>query len=191
MTAERLLGVAPSSVPGGGPPAGALQHVVVMGVSGSGKSTIARALATRLGWPMGEADDLHPPANIAKMAAGISLDEDDRRPWLARLAAWTTARHGAGESTVVTCSALTRRSRDVLRDAAPGTAFLHLVAAAPVLAARMAQREHFMPATLLASQLTTLEPLGSDERGTVIDSAMDVEDAVDAAIRELGLPTPG
>lgn len=171
-----------------------LHHVVVMGVAGSGKSTVARVLATRLDWPMVEGDDLHPPANIAKMTAGVPLVEADREPWLARLAHWTSVQHAAGRSTVMTCSALTRHARDILRSAAPGTAFVHLVGTAALLAARMSQRmsqrDHFMPPTLLISQLTTLEPLGPDERGIVVDADQPVEAVADQALQDLGLPTP-
>jgi len=166
-------------------------HVVVMGVSGSGKSTVARALATRLDWPMAEGDDFHPPANIAKLSAGLPLDETDRRPWLERLADWTSTRHADGLSTVLTCSALTRHSRNVLRSAAEGTVFVHLVGTIGLLAARMSGRDHFMPPELLDSQLATLEPLEPDERGVVIEAALDVEAAVDCALRELGLPASG
>jgi len=162
-----------------------------MGVSGSGKSTVARALATRLGWPMAEGDDFHPPANIAKMAAGLPLDETDRRPWLARLADWTSTRHADGLSTVLTCSALTRHSRNVLRSAAEGTVFVHLVGTTRLLAARMPKRDHFMPPELLDSQLATLEPLEPDEPGVVVAAAVDVVAAVDRALRELGLSVPG
>ena len=195
MTKGRHPGAAPSSPRGGDRTAGSLRlHVVVMGVSGSGKSTVARALATRLRWPMVEGDDFHPPTNIAKMAAGLPLDEADRRPWLERLVDWTSARHADGLSTVLTCSALTRHSRDILRSAAPGTAFVHLVGTAALLAARMSQRmsqsDHFMPPTLLISQLTTLEQLGPDERGIVVDASQPVEAVADQALRDLGLPTP-
>lgn len=164
-------------------------HVVVMGVSGSGKTTVAREVARRLGWPMVDGDDLHPAENVAKMAAGTALDEEDRRPWLARLVDWTSAQHAAGHSTMLVCSALTRRSRDVLRSAADGTAFIHLTAAAPLLAARMSRRDHFMPPALLASQLQTLEPLAPDEVGAVVEVGSPLDAVVRTtveAIRRLG-----
>ncbi|HWI44022.1 MAG TPA: gluconokinase [Nocardioides sp.] len=158
------------------------RHVVVMGVSGTGKSTVGRALATRLGMTYGEGDDLHPAANIAKMAAGVPLDDADRAPWLAALAAWTSAQHEQGRSTVLTCSALRRSYRDLLRSAVPErTVFVHLVAPADVLTARMASRTHFMPPSLLSSQLRTLEPLGADEAGSIVDVTRTIEQVVDDA----------
>lgn len=158
-------------------------HVVVMGVSGTGKSTVGRALADQLGMVYGEGDDHHSAANVAKMAAGIPLDDADRLPWLAALAEWTRTQHQAGHSTVLTCSALRRAYRDQLRAAVPEqSVFVHLVAPADVLTARMAARTHFMPATLLESQLRTLEPLGPDEAGGTVDVTLPLEQVVaDAA----------
>jgi carbohydrate kinase (thermoresistant glucokinase family) len=142
-------------------------HVVVMGVSGCGKSTVGALLAGTLGVPFADADDLHPPRNIAKMSAGQPLTDDDRRPWLARVGAELA---GASGGMVVACSALRRRYRDAIREAAPGTVFVHLDAPRGRLAERMAARlDHFMPASLLDSQLATLEPLESDERGFSLD----------------------
>jgi len=140
---------------------------------------------------MAEGDDFHPPTNIAKMAAGLPLDEADRRPWLERLVDWTSARHADGLSTVLTCSALTRHTRHVLRSATEETVFVHLVGTARLLAARMSERDHFMPPELLDSQLATLEPLEPDERGVVVDAALDVVAAAGYALRELGLPASG
>ena len=141
--------------------------VVVMGVSGSGKSTVGRLLAGRLGVPYADADDLHPPANVAKMASGQPLDDADRAPWLDAVAGWIAGRgeHGG----VVGCSALARRYRDRLRRADPALFFLHLDGAPDLIAARLAdRREHFMPPALLRSQLAALEPLAGDERGAVV-----------------------
>lgn len=149
---------------------GALQ-VVVMGVSGTGKSAVGTRVAERLGVPYVEGDAHHPAANIAKMAAGTPLSDDDRRPWLEELAQVLADRAAGATSTLLGCSALRRSYRDLLRGALPhGTvAFLHLQADAAVLRTRMESREHFMPPSLLASQLSTLEPLQPDELGTAID----------------------
>jgi gluconokinase len=143
--------------------------IVVMGVAGSGKSTVMHALADELGWTCAEGDDFHTPANVARMAAGIPLTDDDRWPWLAALARWIDAREAAGENAIVTCSALKRVYRDFLRDGRESVWFAHLVAPPAALAVRMESRTgHYMPASLLASQLDALEPLASDEPGTVI-----------------------
>ncbi|MFD3454084.1 gluconokinase [Streptomyces sp. NPDC058691] len=141
--------------------------VVVMGVSGSGKSTVGGLLAERLGVPYAEADDFHPPANIAKMSAGHPLDDEDRAPWLDAIAAWIAERGERGG--VVSCSALRRRYRDRLRKDAPGLFFLHLDGPEELIAARLAARmQHFMPAGLLHSQFEALEPLDPDEAGAVV-----------------------
>ncbi|MFP5068662.1 gluconokinase [Pseudonocardia nantongensis] len=151
--------------------------VVVMGVSGSGKSTVGAALATRLGVGFTDADDLHPAANVAKMHAGVPLTDDDRWPWLDAVGA-ELARH-AGTGLVVACSALRRSYRDRLRRHAPRTLFLHLAGDRAVLAGRMGHRQgHFMPLELLDSQLDTLEPLGPDETGGTLDLAGAVDDLV-------------
>ncbi|WP_441248691.1 gluconokinase [Kitasatospora sp. McL0602] len=144
--------------------------VVVMGVSGVGKTTVARQLAERLGLPYAEADDFHPPANIAKMAAGTPLDDHDRAPWLAALAGWLGERRAAGEGGVVACSALKRQYRDTLRTHCPDAFFLHLSGGHALVEGRLAHRAgHFMPASLLDSQYAALEPLQPDEHGTVLD----------------------
>jgi gluconokinase len=138
-----------------------------MGVSGSGKSTVGGLLAERLGVPYAEADDFHPPANIAKMSAGHPLDDTDRAPWLDAIAGWIAA-HG-DHGGVVSCSALRRRYRDRLRAAAPGLFFLHLDGPPDLIASRLAARmQHFMPSGLLDSQFEALEPLGPDEAGAVV-----------------------
>jgi gluconokinase len=141
--------------------------IVVMGVSGSGKSTVGGLLAERLGVQYAEADDFHPPANIAKMSAGHPLDDADRAPWLDAIADWITGRGDRGG--VISCSALRRRYRDRLRRDAPGLVFLHLDGSPELIASRMAARtRHFMPSGLLASQFEALEPLERDETGVVV-----------------------
>ncbi|MFF6914199.1 gluconokinase, GntK/IdnK-type [Streptomyces sp. NPDC012466] len=141
--------------------------VVVMGVSGSGKTTVGRSLARRLGVPYAEGDDFHPPHNVAKMRAGHPLDDEDRRPWLEEIARWLAGHADSGG--VVTCSALKRRYRDRLVSAAPRTFFLHLDGSPELIAARItARRGHFMAPELLRSQFADLEPMGEDEAGAAI-----------------------
>jgi len=143
---------------------------VVMGVSGSGKSTVGAALAQRLGVPFLEGDAYHPPANVSKMMAGIPLDDTDRAGWLAALAADIGAAHASGQGLVLSCSALKRGYRDLLRGADPGLRFAHLTGPRPLIAARMQSRPgHYMPPALLDSQLGILEPLGADEAGLTLD----------------------
>ncbi len=152
-----------------------LPPTVVMGVSAVGKSSVGRAIAERAGAEFIDGDDLHPAANVAKMAAGEPLDDDDRAPWLDEVGA-TLARH-ADAGIVVACSALKRAYRDRIRRAAPATRFVFLHGTPELLAERAGARTgHFMPPALLASQLATLEPLGDDEPGV----ALDVADPVDA-----------
>jgi len=160
--------------------------IVVMGVSGVGKTTVARLLAHRLGLPYAEADDFHPAANIAKMSAGIPLDDQDREPWLRALGAWLGERAGAGTGGVVTCSALKRSYRDILRDACPEAFFLHLTGSHELVGDRIAHRTgHFMPPSLLDSQYATLEPLQADESGAVLDVDADPDTLVDRAVADL------
>ena len=157
--------------------------VVVMGVSGSGKSTVGAALAQRLGVPFADADDFHPAANIAKMAAGVPLDDEDRGPWLDAIGEWLAA-HPDG--AVMSCSALKRSYRDRLRHHARGVEFLHLAGSREVIARRQASRPgHFMPASLLTSQFATLEPLEPDEGGTVVDVGRGVDDIVEQYVEQL------
>ena len=163
-------------------------HVVIMGVAGSGKTTLAVELTRRLGWPYAEADDFHPPANVAKMAAGVPLTDEDRWPWLEAIRDWLTAQARAGRSTVVTCSALRLAYRDVLRQAEGRVRFVHLTADPALLSARLARRSgHFMPATLLASQLATLETLVAGEDGVVIVVDGPPDAVADRAVELLGL----
>lgn len=150
--------------------------IVVMGVSGSGKSTVGAALAQRLRVPFADADDFHPPANVAKMSSGEPLDDDDRYPWLEAIGQWLADHRDGG---VMSCSALKRRYRDQLRRHCAEVEFLHLSGTSEVIGRRQASRPgHFMPASLLASQFKTLEPLEPDERGTDID----VDQNIDAII---------
>ena len=163
-------------------------HIVVMGVAGSGKTTVATRLAARLACEVADADDFHPPANVAKMAAGIPLQDDDRWPWLEAIAAWIRARAGARRTAVVTCSALKRAYRDVLRAASPTLVFVHLRGPPELIAERMRNRRgHFMPPALLTSQIATLQPLGPDEPGLTVDVARTPDDLADQIVEALGL----
>lgn len=166
-------------------------HLVVMGVAGCGKSTVGQLLAERLGWPFAEGDDFHPAANIAKMSSGAPLTDADRWPWLDLIVDWTAQEDQARKNTIVTCSALRRSYRDRLRTAPGRTLFVHLHGPEPVLAERLSSRPgHFMPPSLLPSQLATLEPLAPDEAGIVLEITAPVEELVDQAISQLEL-TPG
>ena len=155
-----------------------------MGVSGSGKTTIATMLAARLGRVFADADDFHSAANVAKMALGQPLTDADREPWLERAAVWIAAQHAAGRSSVLACSALKRRYRDVLRGGAPGhVVCILLTAPRDALLERLQRRKgHFMPGSLLDSQLATLEPLEADERGATIDATPEPEAVVQKAL---------
>ena len=165
-------------------PAAPLPLIVVMGVSGSGKTTIGGMLAARLGVPYAEADDFHPMANIAKMAAGQPLDDADRVPWLDAIADWLAGRGPRGG--VVSCSALRRRYRDRLRAAAPGLLFAHLDGAPELIAARLGARTgHFMPPGLLDSQFEALEPLEPGEAGAVVAIDGDAELTVEHILAAL------
>lgn len=162
-------------------------RIVVMGPSGSGKSVVGAVLATRLDLPFVDADDLHPDENVAKMAAGTPLTDEDRWPWLDIVA--RTLRDADG-GAVVACSALARRYRDRIRAGAPDAVFVELEVTPEELARRMASREHFMPASLLASQLAALEPLGEDEPGVVVANDRPPVEVADDAIARLQQPSP-
>ncbi|MGO4536651.1 gluconokinase [Leifsonia sp. 2MCAF36] len=145
-----------------------VRAVVVMGVAGCGKSTVAALLAERLGWELLEGDGLHPAANVERMGAGSPLTDEDRAPWLDAIASWMDERRAGGRPVVVACSALRRRYRDVLRR--DDVVFLHLTGSAELLAERLAVREHhFMKAGMLQSQLDLLEPPARDERHLTLD----------------------
>ena len=150
-------------------------RIVVMGVSGCGKSSVGIALAEALGARFIDGDDLHPEANKAKMGAGIPLDDSDRWPWLDLVG----QELAEGSATVIACSALKRAYRDRIRAAAPKTFFVHLDGSREILSQRLGARTgHFMPATLLESQLAILEPLGSDESGCVLNVERAISDLV-------------
>ena len=157
------------------------RQIVVMGVSGTGKSAIGKPLAERLGFAFIEGDTFHPESNIQKMSAGTPLDDDDRRPWLELLATKLADNQSAGKGSVLACSALRRSYRDILRRGASDAYFLHLDLPFDVLIERMEKREHFMPASLLQSQFDTLERLESDERGHVLDSDAPTPEVIEAA----------
>lgn len=142
---------------------------VVMGVSGCGKSAVGSLLAEALKVPYVEGDDVHPPENVAKMAAGIPLNDADRAGWLAALRARIATARAQGGGLVVSCSALKRAYRDLLREGDPALRFAHLHGPREMLARRMQRPGHFMPPSLLDSQLRTLQPLQPDEAGIVLD----------------------
>jgi gluconokinase len=155
--------------------------LVVMGVAGSGKTTIARMLADRLGWRFQEGDALHPPANVAKMSAGTPLTDDDRWPWLHAIAAVIDGWRAEGASGIVTCSALKRAYRAILVGDRPDVRIVHLAGDKALIAARMAARKgHFMPTALLDSQFATLEPPGPEENAITVDISPGPEAIVSA-----------
>jgi gluconokinase len=164
----------------------ATTSIVVMGVSGSGKSTVAAGLVERLGWDFAEGDDFHPPDNKAKMGAGRPLDDEDRWPWLRALAAWIGEHEAAGRSVVVTCSALKRAYRDVLRDGHPSVWFAHVTADPALVRDRMEHRAgHYMKASMLDSQLAILEPLAPDEAGASVSGSGAPDDVVAEVLESL------
>lgn len=165
--------------------------IVVMGVAGTGKTTVGRLLADALALPYAEGDAFHPAANVAKMSAGIPLDDADRRPWLDSIGEWmrNRARVGGG---VVSASSLKRAYRDRLRAVTPDTVFVHLTGDRPLIEERMAARKgHFMPTTLLDSQFAALEPLQRDELGVLVDVSGTPEEITARALAALRrLPAP-
>lgn len=165
------------------------QHLVVMGVAGSGKTTIAGLLAARLGCPFAEGDEQHPPANVAKMAAGVPLTDDDRWPWLRAVRDWMTQQDDAGRDSVVTCSALKRSYRDLLRETPGRVRFVHLDGSFDLIGDRLETRAgHFLPSALSSSQFEILEPLADDEDGVVVPVADSPDRIADDALRRLGMP---
>ncbi len=160
--------------------------IVVMGVSGCGKSTVGTRLAQQLGATFLDADDFHPPANVERMRAGVALTDAERTPWLGALAARLAAAGAADETVVLACSALKRSYRDALRRGAPALTLVHLAGSPALLAERITARPgHYMPPTLLPSQLATLELPGADERAITLDVAAATDDLVAAILRTL------
>lgn len=159
-----------------------------MGVSGSGKSTVAKGISTVMGWEFAEGDAFHSEANVAKMHGGQPLTDDDRWPWLESIGDWISGKEAAGESAVVTCSALRRVYRDLLRRGRPHVRFLHVEAPSDVIQDRMEHRPgHYMPASLLPSQIATLEPLGADEPGVCVTNEGTAAEVLSRSLRALGL----
>jgi gluconokinase len=159
---------------------------IVMGVSSSGKTTVAAGLARQEGWVLLEGDSFHPPANIAKMQAGIPLTDADRWPWLQAIAARADQLQAAGRSAAVACSALKRAYRDIVVGGRPGTVLVYLRGSQALIAERMkARKGHFMPPALLDSQFATLEEPGADEHPIIVDIGGSPEAEVQDAIRQL------
>jgi gluconokinase len=164
-----------------------LAVVVLMGVSGCGKSTIGTGLSQALGWPFRDADSFHPPANIEKMSRGVPLEDADRWPWLEAIAQWIDARREAGAPGIVSCSALKRAYRERIIGERPGVRLVHLKGERELIAARLAKRKgHFMPAGLLQSQFDALEEPLAAERPLVVDIAPTPEEIVAAIVVGLG-----
>jgi gluconokinase len=163
--------------------------VVVMGISGVGKSVVGHELADRFGLDYADGDDFHSEANIAKMSAGTPLTDDDRWPWLADIGVWLAEHNATGG--VISCSALKRAYRDVLTKAAPRTTFLHLTGDHELIKSRMEHRDHFMPSSLLESQEATLEPLQDDEHGWAFDIEPTPAQIVDEFLARIQLSEGG
>jgi carbohydrate kinase (thermoresistant glucokinase family) len=160
--------------------------LVVMGVSASGKTTVSNLLGAELDYRVLDADDLHPASNVEKMRQGIALTDADRLPWLNKVAAWIGEQRALGVGVVVSCSALKRRYRDVLRQADPEAAFVWLDVDYATLEARLRHRRgHFMPASLLGDQLATLEPPAADERAVRVVPESSVEATAAHALARL------
>ena len=165
--------------------------VVVMGVSGSGKTTVAKGIAVSMHWLFAEGDAFHPEANVEKMHGGIPLTDEDRWPWLRLIGDWISEQEAAGHSAVVTCSALRRVYRDLLREGRPHVRFCHVTAPEVLIHDRMEHRPgHYMPPSLLPSQLATLEPLEPDEPGVVVSGTGSEAEVLAAALEALGLHPP-
>lgn len=161
---------------------------MITGVSGAGKSTVGTMLAERLGWPFEEGDSLHPFNNVEKMAAGIPLTDEDRWPWLARIADWVDEQLDAGNNGVITCSALKRSYRLLINRRGSGVEFVYLSVNRDELEQRVENRPgHFMPASLLDSQLETLEPPTGSEPAITVDADVNALLVVDRLLRDLGL----
>jgi gluconokinase len=167
------------------------QAVVVMGVSGAGKSTVAGGIARAMGWILAEGDDFHPKANVDKMASGHPLTDEDRWPWLQAIAGEIDLVCEAGERAVVACSALKRPYRDILVHGRHDVRIVYLNGTKELIAGRLAARKgHFMPPGLLDSQFKTLEPPQADERPVIVSIDASVDAIVDDIIRQLRLDRP-
>jgi gluconokinase len=165
---------------------GQVRSIVVMGVSGSGKSTIALALAERSHFQFVDGDSLHSSENLAKMSRGVALSDDDRMPWLNAIGHQLKIAQSSYDGLVVACSALKRKYRDLLREYDPGIFFVMLEGTVALIRSRIEARPHdFMPASLLASQFAVLEPLQSDERGMCVDINFSPKEIVDQIEVEL------
>jgi gluconokinase len=160
--------------------------VVLMGVSGCGKSTIGSGLSQALGWPFRDADSFHPPGNIEKMSRGVPLEDADRWPWLAAIAQWIDARNAAGAAGIVSCSALKRAYRERIVGAREGVRLVYLAGDMALIADRLAQRtDHFMPPALLRSQFDALEEPSTAEHPLIVDIALPPQELVTAIIAGL------
>lgn len=169
-----------------GPVPGPVPLIVVMGVSGSGKTTIGALVADSVSVPFVDADDLHPIENVRKMASGTPLDDEDRWPWLDIVGRRLREAEQSGEGLVMACSALRRCYRDRIRESAPAVVFLHLHGSLEVLTSRIEGRSgHFMPPALLASQVETLEALDDDEAGYLLDIGQSVDGMLQEALPAL------
>jgi gluconokinase len=162
--------------------------IIIMGVASSGKTSLGERLAERLGWPFRDADAFHPPENVAKMSSGTPLTDEDRKPWLAAIAAWVDELRAAGEHGIVTCSALKRAYREVIVGDRPDVALVYLKGSRELIGARMSERKHhFMPTTLLDSQFATLEEPGPDERVLIVPVDGSKDDIERTVLDRLGL----
>jgi carbohydrate kinase (thermoresistant glucokinase family) len=162
--------------------------IVVMGVASSGKTSLGERLAERLGWPFRDADSFHPPENVAKMSSGTPLTDEDRKPWLAAIAAWIDDLRSSGGNGIVTCSALRRAYREVIVGDRPDVALVYLKGSRELIGERMAARKHhFMPPALLDSQFATLEEPGPDENPLVVSVAASKEAVVEEVLSGLKL----
>jgi gluconokinase len=165
--------------------------VVVMGVAGSGKTTVAKGIAVSMHWTFAEGDAFHPEANVAKMHSGVPLTDEDRWPWLRLIGDWMNGQVEEGISSVVTCSALRRVYRDLLRENRPNVRFCHITAPEAAIADRLDHRAgHYMPPSLLPSQLATLEPLQPDEPGVTVSGEGTETEVLDRVLHALELTPP-
>jgi gluconokinase len=169
-----------------------VRQVVVMGVAGVGKTTVAKGLSTLMRWPFAEGDAFHPAVNLEKMSSGRPLTDEDRWPWLRLIGEWMSQEIEAGRSGIVTCSALRRAYRDLLRDGRPEVVFCHLAADEDLVANRIGSRQdHFMPPSLLHSQYDTLEPLEPGEPGVVVSVDGSAAEVLARAVAALQLQPEG